>query len=509
MKSDQLVEILSSLGPCLSSQLSQAIQSKSGVTAVAARKQIERAKETFAIQSFGALQLKHGEQFLYLREQGDTPAFRRALFKALEDSKSAYGRVLSGVTARGGIVPEFMFATVSGLPVQADNGQHTAESSLDLLTTWGLLRYDLTKVGLCVLLHPDIASKRVGDRRLAARLMIENLVLAAIGDWFRLQGLIGTQASKRGDSSPPQFGYYQWDFVAPSYISALRAGSTESKINPGFIVADVILGRILSVEDVRYFVEKSNAIRRRLKNRPFIPFLIADWFDIEALNLGRKHGLTFTTVKNMFGKPVYQAINSISQIVEDTASIDAKAQDFVDLVYSIAHMSSALEEAKSTIFELIVSSLMTLNQYTYIEHHRIFNDLKHGLRCSADILVHTETSIKIARCNAYEPSPESIHNWFAVIVPIIHSVLVKQEVNRFKNSFQYMYYSTSALTAETADLLNKINSQNLGYKVAFIDKMAITMLVADLPKLQRLFQILINGAPGDNSEDFLSHLKDE
>ncbi len=206
MKSEQLVELLGSIGPCLSSTLSQAIQSTSGVSAVAARKQIERAKDTFAIRSFGELQLKHGEQFLYLKHQSDTPAFRVALMQALEDSKSAYGKALFGVVARGGVVPWSVFATVSGLPIKSETGQLTADTALEQLINWGMLCRDQTKAGLCVILHPDISKKRVSDRRLIARLMVEDLVLAAIRDWFRLQGLTGTLASRRNDSEQPQFG---------------------------------------------------------------------------------------------------------------------------------------------------------------------------------------------------------------------------------------------------------------------------------------------------------------
>jgi hypothetical protein len=260
----------------------------------------------------------------------------------------------------------------------------------------------------------------------------------------------------------------------------------------------------LSVQDVKYFIEKSNAIRKRFRNRPFIPFLIAEWFDIEALNLGRKHGFTFTTVKNLFGKPFYHAVNSIAQIVEDTAGVDDKAKEFVDLVYSISHMSSALEEAKSTIFELIVSSLLTRGQYTFIEHRRIFNDFKNELFCEADILVHTETAIKVAQCKTHKESTESISKWFNVSVPIIHSVLARQQSNQQKSYFEYTYYSTSALTAEMAQLIENINAQNRGYKVNFLDKITIAMLVADLPNLQRLYRLVTNEIPNDDLDVFLS-----
>lgn len=509
MKSEQVVELLASIGPCLSGTLSQAIQSTSGVSAVAARKQIERAKETFAIRSFGELQLKHGEQFLYLKEQSDTPAFRLAFFKALEDSKSAYGRALFGVIARGGIVPWSGFATVSGLPLTSDSGNLTATEALWKLIEWGMLWPEHTKGGYCVRLHPHISDRRVSDRRFVARLMVEDLVLAAIRDWFRLQGMTGTLASKRDDAEPPQFGYYQWDFVAPSYISVLRTGSPETKINPGFLVADVILGRILSVRDVKYFIEKSNAIRKRFRNRPFIPFLIAEWFDIEALNLGRKHGFTFTTVKNLFGRPFYKAITSMAQIVEDKALIDDKVEEFVDLVYSISHMSSALEEAKDTIFELIISSLLTREQYTFIEHHRIFNDFNNQLFCEADILVHTENTIKVAQCKAREESEDSIAQWFNVSVPVIHSVLARQQANQAKSDFEYTYYSTSALTDDIAGSIEKINAKNLGYRVNFLDKTTIGTLLTQLPGLRRLYRLITNELPNDDLEFSLSQQDDD
>ncbi len=491
MKTVEVSEILKTAGPSLSSLVSQKLQQNTGVTAVAARKQIERAKQAGLIKAFGELQLKSNDQFLYLEEHESTGEFRKALFSALVETRSAYAKPLLGLMARGGIIPYFVFPTISALPVQApaDSSHLVADDALSSLINWGLVYADETKAGYCVMFTPVLSEKRLSDKRLAARLVTEQIVLTALKDWYFLQGLTGAAASIRSDESPPQFAYFQWDFVAPSYISALRSISN-SKISPGFLVADVILGRKLSEADVSYFIDKCNTIRKRHRNKPFIPFLIAEWFDKEALNLGRKHGFVFTTVKNLFGKPFYQAIDSISQVIDNKAKFETKTHDFIDLIAAISHMANAVEIAKTTIFELILVSLFTHEEYNLVEYNRLFNDFENNIACEIDVVIHQNATIQIFNCKDADLSYDRLRDWFGYTVPLVHSILTRQRRNEGVQKFHYVYCSSAQADQSIRDLVSSIKSSELPYTVDFLDVSDLNNLVKTNPRLETLFNML-------------------
>lgn len=351
-----LSSILNQIGPCLSSRLAAELVELEKVKPAAARKRIERAKQTADIFAVPGIRFQHNEQFLYTKAHEHSGLLQTSLFKALMSSQSAYRLPLLGIQSRGGMVPQNIFSTVSGFPLTARDSRLDSNAALSYLLKAELVHRD-EETGL-VTLSSVFAPNVVSINRHHSRLIAEDLLLTALKDWLSLQGFLSTNKfSSRARNELAQFGFYQWDLVAPSFISPLSAYGKEGT-TPGFIVADVILGRNLSVPDVTPFVHKVAAIRSNPNNRNFMAILMADWFEKDALLYGRKQGLLFTTPKNLFGKPFSALLDDLIQAFEHKQKFFAAEPDYLHKLVSnmqaISHLEDAVKAAHRALFVLLL-----------------------------------------------------------------------------------------------------------------------------------------------------------
>lgn len=353
-----LSDILGAIGPCVSSKLAAEICARQGITAATARKRIERAKKAGEILAVPGIRFKHNEQFLYASMHERTGQLQAALFEALVHSKSNFKIPLLGLQARGGIIPTYLFPAISGFPLLSREHRQNATKALShLLETGLLIKNELAdSIELSDLFAPNIVS----NARYRARLVAEQILLMAMKDWLRLQGFLGAEkCSLRNAQKAPQFGFYQWDLVAPSFISPISTRLVTG-VQPGFIVADAILGRKLSLADVTPFIHKITAIRGNTRNRPFLAILVADWFDKEAFIEGRKQGLVFTTPKNLFGKSLSELLDYFVQGLENKQSFLLLKPDYMshlaNNLLALQHLTEAAGFATEHFFSLLVGA---------------------------------------------------------------------------------------------------------------------------------------------------------
>ncbi len=351
-----LSDLLGKTGPCLSSKLAAELCQAEQIKPATARKRIERAKALNEIFAVPGIKFRHNEQFLYTKAQEYTPELQKALFKALMDSNSAYRLPLLGIQSRGGMVPEFLFPTISGFPLTARDGRQNCFAALSHLTKAKLLVHSELYDKICV--SSVFAPNIVSDARHHSRMIAESILLLAIRDWARLQGLLSLEKiSVRGEERTPQFGFFQWDLVGPSYMAPM-AQLSKDKLMPGFIVVDVTLGRKLTLADITPFLHKVTSVRANLNHRPFLAMLFSDWFEKEALLEGRRHGLLLTTPKNFFGKHFAELLDDFIQACEDKKSfLQAEPYYLRQIVVNlkiIEHLSEATIKAGNELYKLLL-----------------------------------------------------------------------------------------------------------------------------------------------------------
>lgn len=472
LKTDnQVLETLNAIGPDLSSVVAGQLVNNFGMTSSAARKKIERARNSGDIYALN-VRFKHNEQFLYTSQQAGTHDFRAKLLTALREIKSIYYLPLCGIAARGGIVLENHFATVSGLPLKSET-EVAAEKALAVLLETGLLESSINAAGKCVRFSEKLAEHILSDQRMIARLDVEKAVVAGFADWLKLQGLAATDAATtRFTPDTPQFGYFQWDFVAPSYTFPLQKSSNK----PGFVVADVHLGRKLSAADVQYFIHKCNAIRHS-NPTPFMAFCIANWFEKDAFMLGRQNSVVFTTPRNFFGKGFSSSIDLLSQALElrDYVSSDSEfMSDVTDAIEALEHLTTAARTLKQSLLKIIIGRVLQKVRGTRPNYGVSF-ETSWGAFESTDILATGADQTIIVECRFLEKQvePELIKNWLRTILLIKNNVLADGKIQKP----EFWLCTNSYFSSEAHRLLFEANCAAQGYSIRWYDRRTLASLI--------------------------------
>ena len=421
-------DILERLGPCLSSRLSTELCAVKNIKAAAARKQIERAKLAKQILSVQGIKFQHNEQFLYTKKQERTKQLQAALLDALLGSRSAYRLPMLGVQARGGLIPSYLFPTFSGFPLLSRENRQDCNSALSHLIKSELLVHNVHSDTISM--SSSFAPHPVSETRHHARLVGEDLLLLAVKDWCRLQGLLTFEkVSLRGPTDCPQFGFFQWDLVGPSYVAPLCHFSGEGVI-PGFVVVDVILGRKLSRADVTPFIHKSMTIRSNPNNRPFLAMLIADWFEKDALQDGRKMGLLFTTPKNLFNVSLAELIDDFTQAFEQKKKFLEAKPDYLHKILMnlgmIGHLQGAYQAASKQLFFLLLD-------YCYNRLRKTSAIYNRSLKLSGAVDLYLETDNEAIACqciwkesNALVQESESLQ-WIESLPQLLKSLTLSKK----------------------------------------------------------------------------------
>ena len=167
---------------------------------------------------------------------------------------------------------------------------------------------EIEGVGTCVSLTESGISEVLIDvliaKRMRARLMTEGVLLDAVRSWAGRMNIASPKATRIRDEHPdPKFATFRFDLTGPSYLRPMvRLGA--SKPDPGFLIADVLLGQELDGKMVSAFLRKCVMLSALRKVRPFLPMLIADSFTPDALRLCRAQGIIATLPGTIFGQDV-------------------------------------------------------------------------------------------------------------------------------------------------------------------------------------------------------------
>ncbi len=443
---------LTKLGPCLTSKLAKHLSEKNGVTSVAARKQIERATASGDIKIVKDLHFAHNASFAYLPNQFATKIFNENLFLAMEEARSAMRLPLAAMRARGGCIPASLFPTISGVPIKSDNQLDSEDLKHNLLKL-SLIEQEggYLKFGKKAVITPN---------QVAARLAAESSVLSGFSDWLKGQRLIGNQMSLRFEDKPPQFGHYQWDFVGPSYIAPLVSRSNGKSIQ-GYIVADIILGWKIKSREVQYFLNKCANIRAIKSNRPFIAFLIADWFEQDALDLAQAKGVVFTTPKTLFGKKFGDAQEELRKTLERKEILleeqAAKLAKLIEVTDELTTMKSLNDNLRGQLFEVMVGHCYQKQYGGTVLHGKHFPDIADVTKkLDCDVLQLTPgTCLHACECKGYRGTNKvtlsEAKKWFNKTVPAIR----QQHSNADYPHQEFSFWTSGEFEDDALEWINR------------------------------------------------------
>jgi hypothetical protein len=472
MKTD-VVALLRAFGPALTSRLAERMRD-AGVSPEAARQRLSRLPE--GVRVLYGLPFPKRARFIYLENQFNTPPYWTALIRDIEQANPAYAAALAGVKARGGILPRAHFDVASGSPA-LQKRQVASATVLERLISVGLLsRVNVEGVGECVALEEDAAHTASERAGMHARLMTEDVLIGAMRSWLGRMNWASPKVTTVRGETMPKFATFNFDICGPCYLRPMRRFRGE-KVDPGFVVADVVLGRILEEDEVKPFIRKCETLSYLRDVRPFLPLLIADGFSPEALRACRAQGIVVTRPETLFGRDVGQALSDLLQTLQRAGAVAATdLQKLESLFARLGAIEGAAANLRGALFELIVGHLVRAIEGGSIDIGDIVQDLESSQQREIDVRLVKERKITIYECKGYQPDTivqkGEIEKWLKDKVPVIRTA--HQQQPRFDGSaIRFEFWTCGTFDQDALALLEETQRRTRKFEIAWKDGTAI------------------------------------
>lgn len=443
---EQLESVLRDLGPSLSSAVAAELCRRFSLSEAAARQRI--ARREFPVRSLD-LVFARGQSFLFIADDFQTERFFRALTTALESNNGAYARTLQAIGARGGVLPLKHLAAAAGLAdVQSQLG--VASVVARLVKADVLAEVDVPGQGACVSFRGS-ASFDEPIRQMKARLVAEELLLGALKQWAQNLALGSYQLfNVRGDERTPLVGRFEWDLTAPSYISGLTTwDSAASKPKPGFLVADILLGRsAVDLRALRPFLYKCETLRRTGKSRCLQIFL-AEGFTNEALREVRKYGVIPGRIDELFGRDVAKALKILLTTLTEVAGQAVDPEKFDLLFSSLGRFEGASGRLRGSLFEFVAAMLLTEDGWHNVVMNKIYREGGKDL-AEVDMRAQKGDTTLFVECKGIAPGTQlddgEVEHWLDKSIPTVATRTRQNE--EFSNSrLKFELWTTGELSA--------------------------------------------------------------
>jgi hypothetical protein len=468
LPSSTVADILREKGPLLPSDLVRELVRR-GLSASAARQRLSRAVEP--VRRFDQLTLPHNQQILYHEAHFRSERYWEGIYNALVQSGSVYGIALGSLEARGGIVPSRWFDIISGSPFRLSNhlGWDVVQHNLE--ATGLVIREIIPGLGEALALSPRVPLRRNPISLVKARHVAEDLLLIAARDWLRKNGFVSyDRVEIRSDDASPSYANLGWDLVGPSYLLPLFSKSA-STIKPGFVVLDALIDDNLQPSHVRYFIHKCKLAHNQRRSRPFVPILLANGFTREAFDLGRRHGLVFSTPANFLGDELAAALSALVRALANAAAVAATNPELVSDLYSkLSKIEGAAGNLRGALFEMVVGHCVRAREGNTIDIGKqiVTPD---GDRAEIDVLrVKEDQEVAIYECKGHAPSHTisvgTIRTWLMETVPRIRRWLLGEE--RFRRcSVEFSYWTTGHFEDAALTMLQEASEATRKYKITW------------------------------------------
>jgi hypothetical protein len=457
---------LKALGPCLSTELTQHIVQRTGISQVAARQRVARA--TAPVKKLAHLPFARGVRFVYLEKDFRSPHYWDSLFAAIRATKGAYSRALAAVQARG-IVPTAHFSGACGAPI-AQKKHISAGTVLERMEAAGVFeRVEVPGIGECVMtqrhresIH-DMPSNVVAKAR--ARLVAEGILLDSVKEWLRRLGVASFNQVRVRSAVPglPTLGTFAWDLTAPSYLGPLTAYAKGGTLKPGLIACDVLLAGSLTVESADAFLYKVESLQALKKLGKTLFIYVSEHYSKEAFQALKSAGVLPATPETLFGKDVAAGFKELRKVLAE-AAVQSISPDRFDMLFnSLGKLEGAVGNMRGSLFELLVAEVARRVHPAPVELNKVCKG-KEGAKAEVDVwLIVPNKEAYFIECKGHAPGSAvddaEIDQWLDKRI-----LTVRQHVDQYlepkptKLIFELWY--TGTLSADALDRIARTRDAN-------------------------------------------------
>jgi hypothetical protein len=445
-----------------------------GVSPEAARQRLSRLPEE--VRVLYGVPFPRRARFIYLEDQFGTDQYWSALIRDIEEANPAYAAALAGVRARGGILPRAHFDVASGSPALQKKQLASATVLERLISVRLLARVNIEGVGECVALDEDAAYIAAERASVRARLMTEDVLIGAMRAWLGRMNWASPKVTTVRGETMPKFATFHFDICGPCYLRPMRRFRGET-VDPGFVVADVVLGRILEEDEVKPFIRKCETLSYLRDVRPFLPVLIADGFSPEALRACRAQGIVVTRPETLFGRDVGQALGDLLQTLTRAAAVAASDPKRLESLFArLGGIEGAATNLRGALFELIVGHMVRSIEGGSIDIGEIVRDLESNRPREIDVRLVKERNVTIYECKGYQPGTVvdegEIEEWLNDKVSVIYKAHRQQQ--RFDGAtLRFEFWTCGSFDQKAMALLEGAQRRTRKYEIAWKDGTAV------------------------------------
>lgn len=438
-----LEKIIYEKGPLLSSELIDVVSNENNkLKNTTIRKRLTRLDDD--IYKIKGLFVDNQALF-YHRDIHGTTEYYSGLKRALKKAGKQYNIVLNSLDFHNGYLKSNQLASYSISPIQKLKGHVLFDSVILKLKNLHLIYEE----GENTVLAKNISENDHELRRSKGIDVGKNFILIQFNDWSRKLGLVSYNSSR----FQGEFGKFQFNFVAPSYIGSLTKKSGD-KIIPAFVIADILIGNPINESQVEFFINKINVLKTQKKLSPFLPFLIVDSVDPKALNKLKSHGVVIGFTNELFGDTYKDLLNSLINLVTNAGAILKKNPDaYLDLISKLNKLvSGKTNNLRGDLFELAVGYY----------HGRFSKNIdigkiitQDGIQREIDVFSYYPNKIVVSECKGYNSPIEKndIDKWLGEKIPVIRKWILNQpSISDFQVIFEF--WSTGGFTPEAKELIN-------------------------------------------------------
>jgi len=462
----RLKHILIKHGPMLSGKLVEKLADEDGIGLEAARQRLCRAGRPILKITLG---YKNNQSFVCLEEHFNSDKYWNAMKVSLKKSSKAYYALLNSCLFHSGFAKKSQLAAYGFSPVKKLTRHLLYSSIIEELQKNNLIsEFDDETLEI----NDKLFKQNKNYNRFKAIEIAKTHIMQNFHDWVRNLNL-GSYNAGKCLSEQAELGKFQWGFTSPSYLNGLKGWKGE-KVLPGFIVADILIGRKVDGIDTEFFLKKIEILQKQKKTRPFIPFLICENVEESTFKQLKSRGIAIGRVSELFGTSYAEALQFlIETIANATRIVNTNPGKFVELCEKISTLDDKFKNMKGNLFEFLVGYFYS-RSHTPLEIGRIIHEPEMRKSKEIDVFVKGSNMSIVVECKAHEsPLNETeVKKWLTENIPVIRRWILTQDDYKEKN-LVFELWSTSGFASDALKLLKDHAKSVRKYDIKYFDGSAI------------------------------------
>lgn len=456
-------EILKKEGPMLSGELAQKIEIKHNTTNENARQIISRAKSP--VQKLKTINFSNRQRYVYLEEQYNKEKYKNNLYKAFKKAAKNYYQILITIENNGGFISKKVLASYVSAPVKDLKGHLRYDKLIKNLINLGFI--DEFDEEYYQLLYP-LSNSNIS--RTKALEFVQKQVISDFNNLMRNLNLVAYNSSKTFFQEA-EFAKFQWAFSSPSYIIGLF---NKKNNKPGFFISDIKIGKKLTEEDVKFFIDKLDIIKNFKKLPNFIPIIIASSYDKETHQKLKEKGIVVSTVKDLFSKKYAELLEKLIEIMTNSAAIISKNPKILEeLAKENELLKGKMGNLFGDLFEISVGYYFFNLGCKYLDMNKIIEfqkeDKTKKIKREIDIYVEKNNKLIIVECKGRKNylNFEETKKYLEEKIPVIYEGLRKNNSNQ---EIEFELWSTGGFSEQALKLLEEYKKKTKKYKISYFNK---------------------------------------